>query len=182
LGWQHGQMTTRADATGAGGRSILTIALFTIYAVLLVGVILFKFPFKYAETADGRVLNLIPLAGSFDKNGTLRLDELIENVLIFVPFGIYIGMVKPNWSFARRILPIVGTSVAFETIQYIFAIGRADVTDVMTNTLGGLVGIGVYALLSNALKFRAERVINVVALILTVIVFLYSAFLLSRSR
>jgi glycopeptide antibiotics resistance protein len=175
-------MVMQTDARETDRRSVLTIALFAIYVALLIGVILFKFPFSSEATVGGRVLNLIPLAGSFRENGTLRLDELIENVLIFVPFGIYIGMVKPNWSFARRILPIVGTSVAFETIQYIFAIGRADVTDVITNTLGGLIGIGAYVLLSKANRHRAERVINVVALILTVLVLLYSAFLLSRSR
>ena len=121
-------------------------------------------------------------SGSFTEDGTLRLDELVENVMIFVPFGVYIGMVKPDWSFAKKFLPIVATTVAFETIQYAFAIGRADITDVITNALGGLIGIGVYALLGRVIKHRPDRVINGVALVLTVFVLLYSAFLWSRSR
>lgn len=45
---------------------------------------------------------------------------------------------KPSWSFTTKILTIVGTTVAFETIQYVFAIGRADITDILASTLGGL--------------------------------------------
>ena len=176
------QMATKVDATVSHRTGVLTIVLFAIYAALLIGVILFKFPFSSEATGDGRTVNLIPLAGSFGPNGALRLDELVENILIFVPLGVYIGMVKRNWSFVKRFLPIAATSVAFEAIQYIFEIGRADITDVLTNTLGGLIGIGVYAVLSRALGHRIDRVFNAVALVLTVFVLLYSAFLWSRSR
>ncbi len=163
-------------------RSILTFALFAIYALVLVGIILFKFPFSYQEDGNGRVLNLIPLAGSYREGGTLRVDELVENVLIFVPFGLYLSMVKRTWSFWRRTLLILGVTIAFEIIQYIFAIGRADITDVLTNAIGGAVGIGLYALLSRVLKGRTDLVINVVALILTVAALLELAFLLSHAR
>jgi glycopeptide antibiotics resistance protein len=172
----------KTDAMDSDKRRVLTIVLFAIYFALLIGVILFKFPFSSEAGGDGRTVNLIPLAGSFRQNGVLRVDELTENVLIFVPFGVYISMVKRNWSFVKKFLPIVATSVAFETIQYIFEIGRADITDVLTNTIGGLVGIGVYALIRMALRHRTDRVINVVALVLTIFVLLYGAFLWSRSR
>ena len=175
-------MVKQADEIEPMRRSVLTFALFAIYAALLIGVILFKFPFSSEGTVSGRVLNLIPFAGSFTKDGSLRLDELIENILIFVPFGIYIGMVKPNWGFAKRFLPILATTVVFEAIQYAFEIGRADITDVIDNALGGLIGIGVYALLSRAAGRRTDAIINGVALVLTVFVLLYSAFLWSRSR
>jgi glycopeptide antibiotics resistance protein len=161
---------------------IVTIALFAIYGLVLVGVILFKFPFSYQEDVGGRVLNLIPLAGSYGDAGVLRVDELVENVLIFVPFGLYLSMVKRTWSFWRRSALILGVTVAFEIIQYIFAIGRADVTDVLTNAIGGMLGIGLYALLSRVFKGRTDLVINVVALILTVAALLELVFLRSHAR
>jgi glycopeptide antibiotics resistance protein len=171
-----------AHMTKLEPRSILTVALFTIYALLLTGIILFKFPFSYDDAGGTRVVNLVPLMGSFTETGVLRYGELIENVLIFVPFGIYICMVKGNWSFWKKTLLFLAVTVTFETIQYIFAIGRADITDVLGNTLGGIIGIGVYALLSRVLKNRTNGVVNVVALILTVFVLGYSAFLWSRGR
>jgi glycopeptide antibiotics resistance protein len=176
------EMTVKPSATKPSARSILTIVLFAIYALVVIGVILFKFPFSYQEDGSGRVLNLIPLAGSYRKDGVLRVDELIENVLIFVPLGLYLSMVKRAWSFWRRSSVIVGVTVAFEIIQYIFAIGRADITDVLTNAIGGMLGIGLYALLSRALKAKTNRIINVVALFLTVAALLELGFLLSHAR
>jgi glycopeptide antibiotics resistance protein len=162
-------------------RSTLTIALFAIYALVLIGVILFKFPFSYQEAGSGRVLNLIPFEGSF-RDGVLRLDEIVENVLIFVPLGLYLSMVKANWSFWKKTLVILGVTVAFEIIQYVFVIGRADVTDVLTNALGGMAGMGLHALLTKALKSRTNGIVNVVALVLTVCALLEFGFLLSHSR
>lgn len=66
----------------------------------------------------------------------------------------------------KKLLAIVGLTFAFEIIQFIFAIGRTDITDVLSNTLGGIIGIGIYALLSKVLKSRTNKVINVVALLL----------------
>jgi glycopeptide antibiotics resistance protein len=162
-------------------KSTLTIALFAIYALVLIGVILFKFPFSYQEAGSGRVLNLIPFEGSF-RDGVLRLDEIVENVLIFVPLGLYLSMVKANWLFWKKTLVILGVTVAFEIIQYVFVIGRADVTDVLTNALGGMAGIGLHALLTKALKSRTNGIVNVVALVLTVCALLEFGFLLSHSR
>jgi glycopeptide antibiotics resistance protein len=161
---------------------VLTIVLFAIYALVLVGVILFKFPFSYQEDGSGRVLNLIPLAGSYREDGGLRVDELVENVLIFVPLGLYLSMVARSWSFWKKTLLILGATVAFEVVQYVFVLGRADITDVLTNAIGGVLGIGVYVLLTRALKAKTDRVINVVALILTVAALAELGFLLSHAR
>ncbi|EGW41936.1 putative membrane protein [Desulfosporosinus sp. OT] len=37
----------------------------------------------------------------------------------------------------KKVLAIVVLTLAFEISQYIFVIGRADITDVLSNTLGG---------------------------------------------
>lgn len=50
---------------------------------------------------------------------------------------IYICMLKSKWSFVKKVLAIVVLTLAFEISQYIFVIGRADITDVLSNTLGG---------------------------------------------
>jgi glycopeptide antibiotics resistance protein len=160
----------------------LTIVLFAIYAILLVAIILFKFPFQYQLTSNGRELNLIPFGGSYTDFRRLGLGEVIENVLIFVPLGIYVSMLKNQWSFARRALVIVATSVAFESIQFAFAIGRADITDVICNAFGGVVGIGLYAISANIMRTRTNRVLNTVALVVTVIALAFFTFLRMHSK
>jgi glycopeptide antibiotics resistance protein len=159
-----------------------TVVLFLVYALLLVGIILFKFPFDYQLTNSGRELNLIPFAGSFADHRGFGVGDVVGNVLIFVPLGIYVSMLRDGWSFRRRILTIAATSAAFEVIQYTFAVGRADVTDVLGNVLGGVVGIGIYAVAVKILGTRANRVVNIVGLVVTVIAVAFLAFLKAHSK
>src|ERR1700761_3250754 len=118
---------TTVPASRPAGR-VLTIVLAVVYAVLLVLVILLKFPFNGPEGA--RVLNLIPFAGT---RGSAWGQD-IENVVAFVPLGLYLSMLFPRSPFPRRLLIVIATTVVFEVLQYIFAIGRADITDVIDNT------------------------------------------------
>ena len=164
-------------------RNKLTIALFVIYMLLLTGVILFKLPFFSSEISDGiRVINLIPFQGSFDDSGTIDFREIRDNILIFIPLGIYICILKSKWPFMEKVLPIVALTLAFEAIQFIFAIGRSDITDVLDNTLGGVIGIGIYALLFKIFKNRTVKVVNILALVVTVFVVLSFAYLFYLSH
>ncbi len=157
-----------------------TIVLFIIYALLTLGVILFKLPFRVEDSE--RAINLIPLRGSFTSDGALRLAEVIENILIFIPLGIFARMIKTNWTFAKRVLLIACVTVSLEAIQFIFAMGKSDITDVLGNTLGGLIGIGLYVLLSKIFKARTNKVVNTAVLIVIFCVIVAFVFLLRRSR
>lgn len=66
---------------------------------------------------------------------------------------------------------VFAVSFALECSQYVLAVGRFDITDLITNTTGGLVGIGVY-LIGCALfrdKEKAEQVIDVFVNFVTVL-------------
>jgi len=178
--WNDREVTASAKAPVRP--DVLTIVLFAIYAVLLVGIILFKFPFQYQLTASGRELNLIPFAGSYTDPRGLATGEVVENVLIFVPFGIYLSTLIRQWSFARRTMIIAATSVAFEIIQFAFAIGRADITDVLCNTLGGILGIGLFAILARVLRSHTVRVLGALELVVTVAALAFLTFLRLHSR
>ncbi|PET38061.1 hypothetical protein CN514_24260, partial [Bacillus sp. AFS001701] len=79
----------------------------------------------------------------------------------FIPFGIYISMLKPNWSFLKKIAVIAGVSLVFEVLQFIFAIGASDITDFLGNTLGGIIGIGVYIVFCRLFSTKANKILNV---------------------
>lgn len=163
-------------------QNILTIVLFVVYYLLLMGVILFKLPF-YSETLYGeRVINLIPFQGSFDENGAILLREIIYNILLFVPLGTYICMLKEKWPFIKKVLPLISLTLAFEAIQFIFAIGRSDITDVLSNTLGGIIGIAIYAILFKIFKSRTNMIVTMLALIVTVCVVARFAYLFYLSH
>lgn len=163
-------------------RNTLTLVLFVIYLLALTWLILFKLQFSIPNMTEGRIINLIPLLGSFDAGGVLRFAEIRVNLLAFIPFGIYICMLKAKWSFGKKVVAIAALSLTFEIIQFLFAIGRADVTDVLSNTLGGMIGIGVYALLSKVLKGRTNQVINGLAAVFTVLAVFLVALLLANHR
>lgn len=163
-------------------RNTLTLVLFIIYLLALTWMILFKLQFSIPDMHGERVVNLIPFLGSFGDGGMMRFSEIRNNILVFIPFGIYLCMLKIPRPFVEKVLAIVGLTFVFEAIQFIFAIGRADITDVLSNTLGGIVGIGIYVLLSKALKGRTNQVINVLAAVFTVLAVLLVALLLISHR
>ena len=73
------------------------------------------------------------------------------------------------------------TSFALETAQYAFAIGAADVTDLITNTAGAAVGVGFYGILSRIVRDtdKLNRALNVIALIgMTTFLMLFAVILL----
>ncbi|HBF4348173.1 TPA: glycopeptide resistance protein VanZ1 [Clostridioides difficile] len=153
----------------------ITKGLFIVYIIILTWIILFKLQFDISslETMNLRSINLIPFAGSLIINNRVDISEIILNVAIFVPFGIYVCMLKEEWSFIKKVIPIFITSLVFETLQYIFALGVSDITDLIGNTLGGIIGIAVFMLLSKIFKNNTIKIINVLALIVTIIVVLF---------
>lgn len=156
--------------------------LFIIYLLALAWLILFKLQFSVPAAEEGRVANLIPLLGSFDGNGVIRFSEIRVNILAFIPLGIYLCMLKSRRPFAGKAFVIVGLTLAFEITQFVFAIGRADITDVLGNTLGGIIGICVYTLLFKTLKGRTNKVINVLAAAFTILALFLVALLLMSHR
>ena len=63
---------------------------------------------------------------------------------------------------------IAGVSLLFELAQFAFGIGGSDITDLISNTLGGAIGIGLYAALFRLLKEKTHKVLNIVGLIGTI--------------
>lgn len=144
----------------------LTVILFAVYMVILTWIILFKFSF--GELPHLRGVNLIPFAGSVIVNGRLFYSELILNVLAFIPFGAYMSMINPEYPVCKRVLWIATVSLAYEVLQFVFAIGATDITDFINNTLGGFLGCMLYLVFSKVFRERANKVLNALALIGTV--------------
>lgn len=141
----------------------MTAVLFAVYIAALVWIILFKFQRSLATLPSMRALNLIPFSGGTSRN------DIVDNLLVFIPYGIYVGMLRPGWSPARKIAPVFLTSLLFEALQYAFGIGASDINDLLFNTLGGAVGIAAYHLFARALGTRTQRVLNIVALVATIL-------------
>ena len=72
----------------------------------------------------------------------LAVGNLLANLLLFLPFGVALGLRFPDVAAWRLVLLCAALSVGVETAQLMWSMGRsADVTDVLTNSLGGLLGL-----------------------------------------
>ena len=82
------------------------------------------------------------------------MAENIMNVLVFVPIGLLIGFASRNRNIWAALMVGAGLSIGIEVLQFVFKKGFAEVDDIMHNTLGCLIGYGVYA----AARFGYERI------------------------
>lgn len=147
---------------------IRTKILFFLYFIILTWGIVFKMRTDFNGFVGYRRINLIPFHASVIINGRIDTSEIYLNICAFVPFGVYISILKEKWSFFQKLLPIFLISLSYETSQYIFAVGVTDITDLLGNTCGGLIGIVIYWLLSKVLKDNTIKVVNFMAIIGTV--------------
>ncbi len=141
-------------------------SLFAIYGILLVWIILFRMDFSISAIHRVRELHLIPFYYTGVPAGDLPLFESLLNVLIFMPFGVYLKMLGVGSK--KIILSGFCLSLFFEVSQYIFRLGSSDVTDLITNTLGGIAGLYVYVLLCKLCKNR-HRLDTVLKICATVV-------------
>jgi glycopeptide antibiotics resistance protein len=150
----------------------LTKALLALYLLILLWLVLFKFTFNLSSLFDyqTRSINLIPFAGAFMANVRGNLREMIYNCVVFVPFGLLLSVNCKRAGFWRKLAYVFVFSFAVEMAQFIFAIGITDITDLVTNTFGGFLGLIVYDLSNKYISSeKLDRFIVLAGVILLVL-------------
>ena len=135
---------------------------FVLYIFLLTWIIVFKFRIDIRNLRYLRTINLIP----FKENA---LKEILINIFLFIPYGMYLRELTKKKSLTVGI--IILTSFIFEVLQYILHIGISDITDVMMNTLGGIVGILLISILEKK-RENSKGLDNSIKYLLSIIPFI----------
>lgn len=91
----------------------------------------------------GRSVELVPFAQFWAAQSWFGpLFDALGNLAFFVPLGVLLYILLDHRS--RPILVVVATaavtSASVEVLQYVFALGHSDVTDLLFNTTGALLG------------------------------------------
>lgn len=73
--------------------------------------------------------------------GGTAFRNLVGNIVAFIPYGIYLQVLKKDKRIGINVLIIAATSIAVELIQALLRVGVTDIDDVLLNTLGGFIGI-----------------------------------------
>ena len=116
----------------------LTTVLFIIYLIALYWILLFKLGVRFSYMGERRT-NLVPFSELF-----ILTSENILNVVIFVPLGIYAGILFEKWLFGKKLFFVFLLGLLVEGLQYILRVGAFDITDIITNTLGGIIGLMIF--------------------------------------
>ena len=144
------------------------VVLFAVYLVLLAWVVLWKLEVPYVGADALREIKLVPFAPSAGA-GASDPFEVVANVVLFVPFGLYLGLLAPSWPWWKAVGAVAGASLVLEVAQYVLAVGISDITDLVVNTAGGLAGIGILAIARRGLLDRTGTVMTRVCSIGTVL-------------
>ena len=160
----------------------MTAGLLIFYLIALVWIILFKLGFSTADLPHIRNINLIPFAESVIVNGKLDVSEIMKNGVAFIPYGVFAHMLWEQKSFVTQCVPIFATSLLLEVLQFVFAIGASDITDIIMNSLGGIAGILIGVCLQKIAKVNWIRLINIISFIGAVALTLLIVILLAVNR
>ncbi len=128
---------------------------FLIYLIVLIYLLIFYEEYDRTMANRSYRYNLIPFAEIrrfwvYRKQIGISqvISNLAGNVIGFLPFG----MLLPAFSRRFRSAGLIAflsfdVSLCVELIQLTFRVGIFDVDDIMMNTLGGLIGYGIFVML-----------------------------------
>ena len=146
--------------------NILLYSVFIVYLIILC-VILFR------ARHDIRTIKLVPFGTIIDflsrdkVSHIFIISNLLGNVVLFVPLGIYLALFNQGENFKKNVFRVFLVSLFAEIIQVTFKIGVGDIDDIILNTLGGYIGIIIYRtlLLRFKDKNKVRNMIEIVALV-----------------
>jgi len=165
-------------------RKTANILFYVIAAFYIFMMIDLFFRFNYMFDTDrivSRSYNLIPFKtiwGYASRNNHVSFADIniLGNIVVFIPYGIYLGVIKKRKGFMISFVIVAATSLFIEITQFIFGLGACDIDDVILNTIGGIIGIIGYKLLRRVLKeeSRTKTAITAISLIFGIpIIYLY---------
>lgn len=159
-------------------RKFNSFMLFSIFLLLYVLLCSYALIFKYVSPLELfssnreyiRSTNIIPfhtigsyLSGGLNVSPIIAASNILGNIILFVPLGIYLQLLKKSKKIWTSTLIVFFITFFVEMFQLIFGLGAADIDDVILNCLGGLIGILIYrglcALLKDEEKVRTATVI-----------------------
>ncbi|MDD5945610.1 MAG: VanZ family protein [Clostridia bacterium] len=147
-----------------GNYSRVLFILFTMYIAALTWIILFKLtvPSNITILSRERILNPIPFYDILtDKY--FNWFDVIANIIVFIPFGIYTALMLKDIPTRYKVMTAALLSILYEAMQFIFAIGVSDITDVMMNSLGAYIGIQIFSFISERLicELKTRRFVTI---------------------
>ncbi len=148
----NGKKTLKLESVLLGGS-------FFAYIFVVLAATLFRG--RYPDDMGG----IMPLFHSYQmawhSASRVEWQNLILNILMFVPLGVFLPLIfkkHPRFSGFFSITVIgMSFSIFIETMQGIFNLGIVEVDDVLNNTLGVMLGYGIFELMMFLISIRKPK-------------------------
>lgn len=172
-------------------KTVLLYGIFICYILLLIKILFLSrvslFEVFNSQRTLFRSINLIPfhsimeyISSGSDTIRGFAFGNVVGNIGIFIPLGIYLPLLKKDKRVLMSLLFIFIVSLFVEIIQGLLGIGVSDIDDIILNCFGGWIGILGYKFLLFIL--RDEKKVNTVITMLSTIaglpVILYLLFMI----
>lgn len=134
------------------------IVVFLVTRFLLVALIT-KNP-SLASQYLPRQYNLVPfqtVMRYLNNKGQWNSLDVVGNILLLVPMGIYIHALFKKKRFWKSALMALLMIVLIESAQFILATGSFDIDDIIMNFIGALIGILTFQLIYQLCKKDSEQ-------------------------
>lgn len=100
-----------------------------------------------------RSMNLIPFIDVKLNRGNY-IKEIVLNIFMTIPFGfLFPYIINEKFKFLKTIISCFLLSLCIELLQPLLSEKRSsDITDLITNVIGGIIGYSLYLILSSKFK------------------------------
>ena len=88
--------------------------------------------------------------------------------------GMDAGILFEKWNFWKNVFLFFLISLMIEGFQFFFRVGAFDITDLITNTIGGIIGLILFRAIEKIFQnnSKAQKFVNIIATIGTVLMIL----------
>lgn len=116
----------------------------------------------------------------YEFGSRLFTKNVIGNIILFLPFGFFIGYILRPKKIYSVLLILIITSASIEIIQLV--IGRVfDVDDILLNLIGGIIGYFIFVILDKVYKslpsFLTRNIVKDILSIIILILLIYLIFI-----
>lgn len=163
-------------------KTVFLYGVFICYILFLIKILLLS----RTPHSELRSINLIPfysikeyISGSTANLKKFAFSNLAGNIIIFIPLGIYLPLLKKDKRVMTNLLFIFIVSLFVEITQGLLAIGASDIDDIILNCLGGWIGILGYKFLLSLLRHekKVRTAITILSALVGLPVLLYLLFM-----
>jgi len=94
---------------------------------------------------------------------------MLINLVLFVPFGLFVGALAPTWSWWKAGIAALVASLVLEAVQHLISTGSFDTTDLIVNTAGALGGWAIFVVVCRVSGERSSVVVTRICVIVSAI-------------